>query len=347
MRFGLFFCYLSCLYFAVEAQIGGRFVFDFLRLSPSARIAANGGGGVSLYDRELAVAFFNPAVNSDSMHSRAQISVTNYLSDISYGSCAYSCRIASNLNLLGGLQYVNYGKFIEADEYGNRLGTFRANDVAFVAGFSRSFGEHIRFGGNFKFLTSSIAGFTALGMAMDLGGLLYIPEKRLSVGVSLSNMGTQLKTFSPATSSDPLPIDLQVGVTHKLAHTPLRLSLTVVNLVHPTLIYKNPYQPIQYDLAGQEIPQKISFVDNLFRHVVFGTEVVLSKNFHLRFGYNHQRRQELKRQTQGLYLTGMSLGLGLRISKFYLDYAYSNFHAVGGVHQWSISTYLNSFQKNP
>ncbi|MCZ2355878.1 MAG: type IX secretion system protein PorQ [Bacteroidia bacterium] len=347
MRFGLLFIFLTYCYSVSDAQIGGRFVFDFLRLSPGARIAANGGANVSLYDRDLSVAFFNPSINSDSMHSRGQIGITSYLADISYGSFAYSHRIAGNLNLFGGLQYVNYGKFTEADEFGNRIGNFRANDIAFVAGLSRSFGEYVRFGGNFKFITSSIAGRSALGIAMDLGGLLYIPEKRLSVGVSFSNVGAQLKTFSPADSPDPLPLDLQIGVTHKLAHTPLRLSLTLVNLVRPTLIYKNPYQPTQYDLAGQEIPQKISAVDNIFRHLVFGTELVLSKNFHIRFGYNHQRRQELKRQTQGLFLTGMSFGVGLRVSKFYLDYAYSNFHAVGGVHQWGISTYLNSFQKNP
>ena len=110
------------------------------------------------------------------------------------------------------------------------------------------------------------------------------------------------------------------------------------------LIYKDPNPEKQYDLSGNEIKPKSNFADNLFRHIVFAGEFILSKSFHLRVGYNHQRRQELRAENKA-GLAGFSFGGGIQLFQFNLDYAYSNYHAVGGTNSFTLSTSIERFAK--
>src|SRR5690606_40503922 len=52
---------------------------------------------------------------------------------------------------------------------------------------------------------------------------------------------------------------------------------------------------------------------NLARHLVFNAEILITKNFNLRVGYNYNRRQQLKiEELPGA--AGITYGLGMRIA---------------------------------
>jgi hypothetical protein len=330
---------------SLSAQIGGRHVYSFLDLAPAGRLAALGGVNLTTYDHDLNFAYQNPALVNDSMHQQLSFSITNYLSDITYGYAGYAHSFEGIGDFHAGVQYLSYGKMQAADEYGNVTGQFGSKDIALVVGGSRMF-DQFRGGVNLKLLNSSISGYQShWGVGMDVGGL-YVSESGLfTAAMVFRNMGFNLTRYNlPEELRSPLPFDAQMGVSAKLKHMPLRFSATVTNLTRPNLIYVDPNPVIEYDLSGNPIEPKKQFADKLFRHFVFGGEFLITRNFNLRAGYNHLRRAELRSANRG-GVSGFSFGAGIKISKFRFDYGFSSFHAIGGTHNFTISTNLGEYKK--
>jgi hypothetical protein len=61
-------------------------------------------------------------------------------------------------------------------------------------------------------------------------------------------------------------------------------------------------------------------------------------------GYNHLLRSELLPK-DGRGFVGLSLGAGLKVSKFRIEYGHQIRHFVGGSHTISIMTNLQDFKK--
>jgi hypothetical protein len=80
------------------------------------------------------------------------------------------------------------------------------------------------------------------------------------------------------------------------------------------------------------------------RHVILGSEFILSENFHLRFGYNFRRRAELRLE-QKPATSGISWGLGLRISKFKLNYGRATYNQAGSTNHISMTVRLSDFKR--
>jgi hypothetical protein len=87
--------------------------------------------------------------------------------------------------------------------------------------------------------------------------------------------------------------------------------------------------------------QEESLAKQIMRHMVLGVEVLPSQNFTIRAGYNYQRRQELKFEDFGS-MVGFSAGFGLKIKRFRLDYAISQYHLAGSSNLFSLAINLNN-----
>ncbi|MBL0097732.1 MAG: hypothetical protein IPP46_15470 [Bacteroidetes bacterium] len=59
------------------------------------------------------------------------------------------------------------------------------------------------------------------------------------------------------------------------------------------LTYTDPSQTGIDPLTGESRAEKITFRDKLVRHLILNAEILFSKNFNLRVGYNFLRRNEL------------------------------------------------------
>lgn len=329
--------------FSAGAQIGGYGVYQSLALPPSARTSALGGYQIAVLDKELSLGLQNPALLNEEMHGQMGFSQVNYIADINYGYAGYAHSIDSQLTFMGAVQYVNFGDFERADEFGNRAGTFTGGDNVISLGLGYAWSDQWRFGANLKFIYSHMANYYSAGIALDLAATHHWEEKQLTSSLVIRNLGMQLTTYDG--NNEPLPLDIQLAFSKRLADAPFRLNVTAHHLNIPDMTYINTNLPERIDLeTGQPIEQKVPFTEKIFRHFIVGTEILLSENFHLRVGYNHQRRKELtlERAKGGI---GYSWGFGLRIWRFNIDYGRATYHFAGASHHFSIMSNLSSWTK--
>jgi hypothetical protein len=156
-------------------------------------------------------------------------------------------------------------------------------------------------------------------------------------------MGAQISSYTG--TGEPLPFEIQAGITQGLAHAPFRFTITFQHLERWDLTYTLPSEePTLF--AGNEIEKSTfdTFGDKLMRHMIFGTEFLIGENFHVDLGYNYKRRQELKVNARP-GLVGFSLGFGFRVSKFHIAYGWSSYHLAGGTNHFSLTTNLSEFYK--
>jgi hypothetical protein len=334
------------------AQIGGSSIFQFLDLSNSARSTALGGTVISVRDQDINLAVINPALNDSTLDNKLALNYTKFLPDvnINYGFVSYAKYFRNIGTFNANLQYVNYGNFIEADPTGAQLGTFTAADYSFNLGYGKTIGKAdsnklFSLGANAKFIYSQLYTYYSSGAAIDLGANYYCAKRNFSVSFLIRNVGRQFKTYS-AGDIEPLPFEALAGISFKPKHAPFRLSITGTHLEVWDLTYIDPANPplTSDPLTGQPIKQnqyKI-FGDKLMRHILFGTEVLLTKNFNIQLGYNYERRQELMVDSRR-GLIGMSFGFGFRIYKFHFNYGHAAYHIAGGSNTFSVTTNLSDF----
>ncbi len=300
------------LIFAIGDSFG-QSTYNFLKLDVSARAAALGGSFVSNND-DPDVIFYNPAGIGLLKENPASFSFTKYLLDINMASLSYSTNLKNIGRIGAGVKYINYGSFPKTDESGNVLGSYGAQEVAFIAGYSNLLDKNFYYGANAKFIFSNIADRSSSAIALDLGLHYEIPSDLIDIGFAVLNAGTQLSSYY--NTKEELPLDVVLGVSKRMEHMPVRLSLDFHNL-------------------NENQTQALSRL----KFFTIGAEFYLSRVLNLRFGFDNQRRRDLTIGTSA-GLAGFNVGLGVKISSYQFNYGFSSFGLVGGLHRISISTNL-------
>ncbi len=329
--------------FVSHAQIGGGNTFAFLNNASSARIAAMGGDFLTISDNDITLAPSNPSLINSGMHNQLGVAYVDFYSGINYGNAAYSRTYDNVGSFVASLNYINYGKFPYADEAGNRNGEFNAGESAFSLGWGRELDSSFSIGANMKFIYSSFESYNSFGLAVDIAGSYRSDDRSFTASFIAKNIGRQLKTFNGG-NNEPLPFELQLGLSKRLKHLPFRYSVLINHLEKWDLRYEDPSIQNTDPITGETIAKNEAevFVDNMMRHVVFGGELLIGKNLSLRGGYNYRRRQELKVVSKTAMI-GFSWGIGIRISKFHLNYSRSTYHLSGSPNYITLSTNLSDF----
>lgn len=331
------------------SQVGGNNTYEFLNLPISARVTALGGNLLSTRDNDLNVALVNPALLTDTMDSNLALSYINYFTDINYGYVAFAKNLRENQNLSIGMQYLNYGEFIRADVIGNNLGTFTADEMSLNVSYARSiYDSNLFVGATVKTIYSNLDNYISFGSALDLGAVYSRPHKNFSVALVIKNVGYQWKPYTKG-NREKLPFEMQIGFSKQPKHVPFRISVVYENIERWDLTYTNTNDPnIKVDPnTGAAIDDRGKlkvFSDQLMRHIVFGGEFIVTKNFFVRIGYNYQRRKEL-RIVERAGMTGFSFGFGFRVYKFHISYGRASYNLAGASNNFSVSFDMNSFYK--
>ncbi len=343
---------LSFFLFSVEAEgqiNGGDNVFEMLNLSTSARITALGGNLITVMDDDVNLAYANPALLNPEMHQSITFNHNFHLSSVNNGYAAYAHHFSSlQTTFHAGVQYVGYGEFQQTDELGQVLGTFKANDYAVVLGAGRQVDERLHLGANLKFLTSQLESYNSLGIAADVAAAYRDTAGLFLATLVFRNIGTQLTTFSED-NREPLPFEIQLGISKRLRYLPFRFSVIYRYLDRWNVTYDDPNTREVEFLFGEASAEQSDgevFIDNFFRHFVFNGEFLFGKqdNFRLRLGYNHLLRKEL---SVGNFssLAGFSFGAGIKVKQFRIAYGHQVHHIAGGLNHLSISTNLREFRR--
>ena len=322
------------------AQIGGKETSHFLNLPANAKEAALGGINISAPEQEVSSLQTNPAFLKANMHQQVSFGFTDFLADVAQSNLTYALN-TKKAGLWGlGISYVNYGDFTQRDATGLAEGEFSVQDYAVGITHATTL-NHFTLGATVKVVVSSIAEYKAVAVATDWGGAFKHPEKDLSIALAFKNIGYQLQSFT-GDNQDILPFDAQLGFSYKPEHMPFRFSLTAHHLQKLNIVYQDTTVNTGFG-TGAASP-KVSLGDKIARHFVVGGEVLLSKNFNLRFGYNHLRRKELKMENAS-GTAGFSVGTLVRIKGFQLDYARAYYYLGGATNYFTLSSDLQQFFK--
>ena len=327
-----------------RAQLGGTHTYDFLNLINSVRAASLGGDVIAINDNDLNLTYHNPALLTPEMNHSMVLNYVNYFTDVNYGYVAYASKLKDYGIFSGGIEYINYGDFIAADEKGIVTGDFKAAEYAINLIYSRAIDSSFRVGVNVKPIISTLEKYTSLGLVADFGVVYNKPQSLFTAALVVKNLGAQLKSYTDKRES--MPFNIQLGFSQKLKHAPLRINITVDHLEKWDLTYDKPKETSLDPLSGEEQSESgiDKFADQFMRHVIIGLEFNPLDNFYVRAGYNYRRRKEMLIESKTSTI-GFSWGFGIKISKFQLSYGRATYHLAGASDHFSISTNLDSFGK--
>ncbi|WP_322549531.1 type IX secretion system protein PorQ [Flavobacterium psychraquaticum] len=305
------------------SQIGGKYVYQFLNLAQSPRQAALGGKTVTVVDYDVNQAFYNPATINAKMHNRLSASYGSYFGEVSYGSAAYAYTYDRHLQTFhAGVSYINYGTFEGRDELGDLTSDFTGSEAALSLGYAYNLPwTDMYIGANAKLISSTLESYNSWGAAVDLGFLYVDVDNDINYGLSVRNIGFQIKPY--ADTREELPLSIDAGISQLMENVPIRWHLTLENLQQWNIAFSNPNRA-EGNLDGGSKEEKVSFFNNALRHVIIGAELFPEKGFNIRLGYNFRRAEELRIVDQR-HFSGISAGFGLRFGKVKLDYSYSRY----------------------
>lgn len=275
--------------------------YNFLRLPVSAHAAALGGDNISLVDDDATLIFQNPALINDVSDRTINLNFMTYMEGAKTASAAF-LKAAGERGTWGvTAQYMDYGSMKETTADNQELGTFSARDIAIGGTFAYALTNEISGGVTAKFITSYIGSYNSLAVGVDLGLNYYHEDYDLSLSAVARNLGGQFKAYKD--DFDRIPLDLQIGATKRIGHSPLRVSATMSRL--------NDWS------------------EGFGRHFAIGADVLLGQSIYVAAGYNFRRASEMKisdAEGSSAHGAGLSIGAGLSLERFKLHVAYAKYH---------------------
>ena len=286
--------------YEIEAQ-ESKTVYNFLRLPVSAHAAALGGENISIDDDDPTLVFHNPALASNVADRSLNLNYMTYMEGVKVASASFVKAFRERATWALEAQYVDYGTMKHTTVDNEVLGDVSAKDIAVGGTFTYTLSDKIAGGVTAKFVSSSLAGYNSIGVAVDFGVNYLNPDLGLSLSAVARNLGGQLKAYED--DFEKLPFDLQLGVSKRLGESPLRFSVTMTRL---------------HD-----------WDDKFINHFIFGAEAFLSDNIWLGGGINPRRSDDMKisdGESESSHGAGFSLGGGLQLDRFKLQVAYGKYH---------------------
>jgi hypothetical protein len=338
-----FFLLISFAATSVFGQYGGQNAFVSSNLIFSARMAALGANGQSVKDGDLNLGTYNPSLLDSTNHGQFSFSYINYISNINYGQAAYATHFRNIGTFALSINYLGYGQLTETNIYGDEIGNFKAGEYRFTLSGARQIDSLFSIGANINYFQGQMANYFSSGISADIAGTYANAKKGTTISLMLNNIGTQFKSY---TSNDnaPMPFEIQLALSQKFKNAPFRFLLLLENLQTWKLVNEGDVVEERDPLTGEIINKsKDTFGENLARHLVFGVEVLIGKSVFLRGGYNYRRRQELKVEDRP-GISGISFGLGFRVSKFHFSYSRAAYNAAGASNHLTVTTKFSDFK---
>ncbi|HKC69589.1 MAG TPA: type IX secretion system protein PorQ [Bacteroidia bacterium] len=347
MRKIVLFCLLILSVGKSFSQVGGLASYSYLNLPIPARTAALGGSSIALKDDDINTAVQNPASLSSKTNNALSGSYINFLGAINYGYLTYGRSFKKIGHFAVGIQDIGYGSISERDEYGNQVGTFKANDYNFNLTYTYDKDSLLSYGATLKTIYSKYSQYTSIGNALDFGITYNKASKLFVLSAVIQNVGKEWKTYTGG-PNEKLPFNILLGASKKFKHAPFRFIVTYDYLNRWDLTYTDPNNPPPTVDPFTKEPIKQhplkKFMDKAGRHFILATEISLTKTFFIRVGFNYKMRKELS-LTDKQGIAGFSGGIGFKISKFNFSYSYAQISPVYSMNSLTLSTNLSSFVK--
>lgn len=327
------------------AQLGGKHTFSFLGLSYSARTVGLGNSFITAIDNDLSLGILTPSLLNMKQNNAATFNHSILSGGINYGMVGYAHKIRNAGIMSGHIRYASYGKMDLTNELGVKTGEFRAGDVIAGVGFQHDVNKYISIGANLNFIFSNLETYNAFGMSLDLAGTFHFDKANTIVTAVVKNFGYQFDGYIKK-QHEPIMPEMQIGISHKIKHAPIRISVLMHHLTKWDLSYLDPsLKPKKDPLTGDTIPvKKASWGEKFGRHFTFQLEILITSYLQIRAAFNYNQRQQMK-IIDRTGMAGFSFGLGLMFKKFQIQYGINVISAAGFNNMFSISTSISEWKK--
>lgn len=325
----------------ILAQIGGQTAFSFVDVALSPRAEAMGGSAISIMDYDVALVQSAPSLLNSAMDNELAFLFADYFSDVNVLGFSYAKQLKEIGVFSSTVKVINYGDFEHNNEIGNNVGSFSAHDQVITLGFGKPLNEAITLGVNVSLLNSQYEIYHALAISSNVSVSYYHAEKLFTSTLLFKNLGRQLISYADA--KEHLPFDVQFGLSKELNHLPFRYLFTFHHLNQFDI--KSSYKlTSQTNIETGELEEKEESIAKMaLRHLIIGGELnPFKKSLFLRGGFNFQRRFDMSLSTYPS-LVGFSWGIGLKVSKFRIDYSRASYHLSGVPNYFSIAANLSTF----
>lgn len=308
--------------------------YSWINITSSSRIYGLGGVNITMINDQVQDIDQNPALLGPEMSGQIGVNYMHYLGGSNFAGARYAHAAGERGAWAANIQYFGYGSLKEVLPDGTIVGNFSPKDMSFGGSYAHDITERLRGGINLKMLYSSYAEYSAFAIATDLGINYYDDERNLSLSLVLANMGGQVKRFTE--NYERVPFDVRLGWSQSFGNFPVRFSVTAWNLTKWNLPYYDPGD----GTAGSQLETKSSFASNLFRHLVFGADLISNKNFYIGLGYNYKTRTDMATYARS-FISGWSLAAGLNVRAFNLGVAFAQPHTGGTTFMVNLTMSLN------
>jgi len=265
------------------------------------------GTAASSQSKTASGVLYNPAVICHSPNLW-QVNHTMFPLDIAASSAYTVFKTPAPGKFAILFNYLNYGSFTARDREGTETGSFSVYDLTSSVAYSRKLTRRLSVGLSTAFTQSRLNTLTASALLGSVGILYYDEISTLSIGLSYRNFGFLTDSFSG--SDEPLPSMLIVGVSKKLAHLPMILSIDAYQA------YRDEY------------------VANV------GGEFIIGDHLFLRWGNSTRRFQIRGQESLKNFFSSASAGLGINFRSFVFDFAVVGLSDAGYISSISITQLL-------
>ncbi len=276
-------------------------VYSFLRLPVSAHVAALGGDNITIDDDDPTLIFHNPALINQVSDKSLNLNFMTYMEGAKTASASFIKAYKERATWGVAAQYMDYGSIKETTVDNVETGSFSARDIALAGTFAYMLNNSFSGGITARFVSSHIASYSSLAVAVDLG-LNYMDEEQgWSLSAVAKNLGGQIKAYDD--DFERIPLDLQLGVSKRFVGSPLRVSATLSRL--------NKWD------------------QGFIKHLSVGADLLLGESVFVAAGYNFRRNSEMKvsdSDGESSHGAGFSVGAGLQLERFKLQAAYAKYH---------------------
>lgn len=288
----------SAIYADYGTSDTGTTAAVFLKLAPGARAGAMGEAYAPVADDVYSI-YYNPAGLNYIRSAEMSFMHSFWFEGINYSYLAYARPFEMIGGKIGaGITYLNYGSIERITNEGESEGGFSPYDLAVALSYARRI-YGIDAGLAIKYVYQNIYKSSNSALALDFGLRGRFLDKKLDIGFSFSNLGSDIKLNN---NSHALPFIMRFGAGYRIINN---LTAAVqINIPDDNEISVN---------AGSEYLLGSS------------TEFPVS----IRAGY---------RSNNSLGgIAGFSFGFGVLINKIQFDYALSPYDKLGAAHRISLS----------
>ncbi len=299
---------------------------QFLKIGVGSRYQGMGDASAATVNDVYAM-YWNPAGLAQIENSAIAFTNVNWLLDVNLNYAGFA-RYFEDIGVFGVSAAILSMGEQEITTFEQQDGTgqfYTASSYSVGVTFARQLTNRFAFGGSVKYIGERIANETSSSLAFDFGTMLHIGYRSLRMGMSISNMGPDLKF----TGSDlDVPYDELTGegsnssIGAELKTTPYSLPM----VFRLGMAYDVEMGPSSILTLSGELKHPS---DNI-QQGSFGAELGFSEKFFLRGGYKLNYNEETLAFGAGLS-TFLSSSTNLVI-----DYAWQDFGRLSSTQKFSV-----------